>query len=567
VPLGLGCLRLARLPNEEEALEVIAAALDGGVRLLDTADVYGDQPGDGERLVATALGGRSDVTVATKVGLTRPTGEDRWIPDGRARALTRAAEASCGRLGRTALDLLYLHAPDPRVPIATSVRALAALRAAGVAKAIGVCNVSLRQLDDALAVAPLDAVQVRLGPTARAAIDGGIVARCRERGVTVYAHTPLGGPSGVRRLGADPEIGALAARLGCTPAEAALVWTMGIPAVPLVGASRVETARSAASVLELPVVPVLAAPERAIRADGDVVLIIGSPAAGKSTAAEILVAEGYDRLNRDLAGGKIDALAAELARRLEAGGRRFVLDNTYPTRRSRAAVVAAAAGHGVPVRCVVIDTSIEDAQVNACERLLARHGRLLGPEELEGAGEAPPRALFQFRRAYEPPEPDEGFASIEVRPFVRTAAPPGRSAIIVDLDGIVWRSRSGARTPVAPDDIELVPGRAAALATRRAEGTLVVATTWQPDLAPDAVAACLGRLRALLDAPLDVAVCPHPAGPPVCFCRKPLPGLGVVLAHRHGLEPARTVHIGARPTDRAFAARLGFGYVEADGSF
>jgi histidinol phosphatase-like enzyme len=62
---------------------------------------------------------------------------------------------------------------------------------------------------------------------------------------------------------------------------------------------------------------------------------------------------------------------------------------------------------------------------------------------------------------------------------------------------------------------------------------------------------------------LEVAACPHPAGPPVCWCRKPLPGLGVAFAARHRLDPARTLHVGAQPADRTFAERLGFVFVDA----
>src|SRR5262249_40547176 len=141
---------------------------------------------------------------------------------------------------RPFVDLLLLHAPDPRVPIATSVRALAALRSAGVARAIGVCNVTLRQLDDALAAAPLDAIQIRFGPTNPSALDAGLIARCRQRGLAVLAPTPLGGPGA--RLATHPKVACLAQELGCSPVEAALRWTMTY-AIPLVGCSREETAR------------------------------------------------------------------------------------------------------------------------------------------------------------------------------------------------------------------------------------------------------------------------------------------------------------------------------------
>jgi aryl-alcohol dehydrogenase-like predicted oxidoreductase/predicted kinase len=560
--VGLGCQRL-------DDAAVVQAALGGGVRLFDTADVYGAEPGDGERLLAAVVGDRDDVVVATKVGLTRPAGADgRWVPDGRARALTAAAEVSLARLGRRSHDLLFLHAPDPRVPLATSVRALAALRAAGVARAIGVANVSLRQLDDALAVAPLDALQVRFGPSARAAEDAGVLARARERGVAVFAHTPLGGVGGVARLAGDADVAALALAVGCTVAEAALLWIVQRGAVPLPGARRVETARSVARVIGLAgrlarAAPAVArAPAAAPSTDGEVVLLIGPPGAGKSTAAAPLVEAGYQRLNRDLAGGTLAQLAVALEARLAAGGRRFVLDNTYATRRARAPVIAAATRHGLPVRCVVLATTLEDAQVNACERLLQRHGRLLEPAELDAESEVPPRALFRHARAFEAPELAEGLAVIESRPFVRTPRPERRAAaLIVELDGLVWRSRSGARAPIAPDDVELLPGRAAALA-RAAQGSLLLGTTWQPGCAADVVAACAARLADLLGRAIDVEACRHPGGPPVCWCRKPLPGLGVVFQHRHQLDAARTRHVGASALDRTWAARLGFAFTD-----
>src|SRR5262249_58884063 len=111
----------------------------------------------------------------------------------------------------------------------------------------------------------------------------------------------------------------------------------------------------------------------------EVLVIMGVPGAGKPTLAEPYVADGWTRLNRARAGGGLAGIAAALDRALAAGGRRFVLDNTYPTRASRADAIAVAARHGATARCIWLDTPLADAQVNACERMLARHGRLLEP--------------------------------------------------------------------------------------------------------------------------------------------------------------------------------------------
>jgi histidinol phosphatase-like enzyme len=296
---------------------------------------------------------------------------------------------------------------------------------------------------------------------------------------------------------------------------------------------------------------------------------MGLPAAGKSRLAQAMVRDGYVRLNRDEGGGRLAALLPELEVLLASGRTRVVLDNTYATRKSRAAVVEAAARHGVPVRCVWLDTRVEDAQVNAARRQLERYGHLLEPEELRTAlkrdpGAFPPGVLFRYQRDLEPPAAVEGFSKLEVVGFQRARDESFTNrALVVWLDDIVWRSRSGSRTPVAPEDVELVPGRAEVLRRHAAEGYKLFGLSWQPAIAAGqmsraAVAACAEALGLKLGLALEVSCCPHAAGPPVCWCRKPLPGLGVELILKHRLDPARCLYVGGTSLDRTFAARLGF---------
>ena len=275
--------------------------------------------------------------------------------------------------------------------------------------ASGLANVNRRQLDEALELAPVAAVQVALSPFDDTALRGGVVERCAERGIAVIAHSPLGGPRRAGGLGRRQALVDVAGAHGATPAEVALAWLLGLsPAVVAIpGARRPETARSAAAAATLG----LGADERAaldarVRQarpgsaarphpdeEGDVVLVMGIPGAGKSRIAQEYVARGYLRLNRDERGGSLRELAGALDEALSSGSRRIVLDNTYLGRAARNDVIEAARRHRVPARCVWLDTPLAQAQVNLVERLLERFGSLPEPEELRELARREPAVL------------------------------------------------------------------------------------------------------------------------------------------------------------------------------
>ena len=167
--LGLGCMRLSTERDRDEAgaVAVLQAAFDAGVTLLDTADAYAwddSERGHNERLIARALatwtGDRSLIQIATKGGFRRPDG--RWEPDGRAKQLIDACRQSCTALGVERIDLYQLHVPDPRTPLETSVRALAALKRDGLIRQIGLCNVTVGQIEQARRLTDIDAIQIEL---------------------------------------------------------------------------------------------------------------------------------------------------------------------------------------------------------------------------------------------------------------------------------------------------------------------------------------------------------------------------------------------------------------------
>jgi aryl-alcohol dehydrogenase-like predicted oxidoreductase/predicted kinase len=547
-----------RLPTDEElALETIAAAAAAGVTVFDTARAYGDN----ERLVARGLRlarAHERARIVTKGGMTRVG--DAWIPDGRAKALAADCEASLAALGGLPIDLFLLHAPDPRTAWRTSVRALARLVDEGLVARVGLANVDRRQLDEALDVVDVAAVQVALGPFDDRAVRGGVVARCADAGIAVIAHSPLGGPRRVRGLARRPALREVAEALGATPAEIALAWLLALsPAVVAIpGARRPESARSAASAASL----VLAEEDRAAldrafgrpatarprpASGGEVVLVMGIPGAGKTRVAGEYAARGYVRLNRDERGGSLRALAGALDESLAAGVRRVVLDNTYLTRAARSHAIDAAGRHGIAVRCVWLDTPLAQAQVNLVERLLDRGDALPEPDELRrlarsGPGLLAPTSQMRALRELEPPSLDEGLAAVERIEFERAAPDePGRAAVFVGaaaLQSPGWRAALAQCEPAAPH----------------------LVFDWRPGGAAGDLAGPVALLAAAVTGPVEAAVCSHPGGPPTCWCRPPLPGLLLAFARAHGADPARSTLVGTSTTHRTLAATLGARY-------
>jgi aryl-alcohol dehydrogenase-like predicted oxidoreductase/predicted kinase len=556
--IGLGCMRLST-----DADATIAAAVDAGVTVFDTARAYGDN----EQLVARALrrcGAERDARVVTKGGMTRPAGG--WVPDGRAKAILADCEASLLALDGLAIDLYLIHAPDPRTPWRTSVRALARLADEGLVRRVGVSNVNRDQLDEALALAPISAVQVALSVLDDRALRGGVVERCAESGVAVIAHSPLGGPRGVRTLGRRQALIDVAAAHDVSPHEVALAWLLDLsPAVIAIpGARRPETARSAAAAATL----VLDTDDRTALAqafgglrpqaaegptasgDGEVVVVMGIPGAGKSRIAEDLAGRGYVRLNRDERGGSLRELADALEEGLGSGVRRVVLDNTYLTRATRSHVIDAARRHGLPVRCIWLDTPLAQAQVNLVERVLDRAGSLPSPEELRvlarrGDGVLTPTSQMRARRELEPPSDDEGWTVLEQAPFARA---PRSSA-------------GGAGVFVAAAALD-TPGWKDALSDPSAPHLLF---DWRPGGDLGALAPAVAGLAAEVSGPVEAALCTHPGGPPSCWCRPPLPGLPLAFARAHGVEPSRSVVVGVSTAHRTLATTLGARFVNAAG--
>lgn len=266
--IGLGCMGMSEFygPSEDAVSEqVIHQALDLGVTMLDTADMYGQ--GHNEQLIGRAVRDRrADVVLATKCGIRRE-GERRWH-DNRPEYIRWACEQSLRRLGVEAIDLLYLHRRDPGVPIEDSVGAMAELVEQGKVRALGLSEVSAATLRAAHRVHPIAAVQTEYSLWTRD-VEDDVLPAAQDLGITLVAYSPLGRgflTGTVTDLGAlDDEdfrrgnprfrrenlrhnlrlvaaVRDLAADLGVTPAQLVLAWLLhqdpGI--VPIPGTKRLR---------------------------------------------------------------------------------------------------------------------------------------------------------------------------------------------------------------------------------------------------------------------------------------------------------------------------------------
>jgi aryl-alcohol dehydrogenase-like predicted oxidoreductase len=294
-PLGLGCWPLSGMTragvSREAAVATVRAAVDAGITHLDTAYCYGER-GEADRAIGEALGWtsatqagrvpRDAVVIAGKCGIhwVPDTAKDpprRQVVDGRPERLRAEVDESLARLGTDRFDLLYLHCPDPAVPIEESAGELRRLMDAGKARAIGLSNAGVDLMARFAAECPLAACQLHFNMLQRE-IEESALPWCRERDIAMVVYWPLmkgllvgkmhrgqvfppsdsrhkyplfNGPEFERNLEFVDALRPVAARLGVALADLVLAWTAEQPGITsvLFGATSPEQVRENARAL------------------------------------------------------------------------------------------------------------------------------------------------------------------------------------------------------------------------------------------------------------------------------------------------------------------------------
>jgi len=300
---------------------------------------------------------------------------------------------------------------------------------------------------------------------------------------------------------------------------------------------------------------------------------MGYPASGKSSLVNGRFA-AHTHVNRDAAGGTLKDLLPVVKGHLTAG-RGVVTDNLFASRETRKAFIDLATEVGVPCNCVVLDTDIEDAQVNVVCRLIKHFGHMPSDAEIKSAKHPnifPPAVLYKYRKDYQDPTMDEGFARIERVPFVRQPWPGTGKALLLDFDGTLRECPSGAKFPTDVNDIRVRAGAADVLTLFKNAGYLLLGVSNQSgiakgDLTSERAVECFEATCKKLGHDIETLFCPHRVPPVSCYCRKPGVAMPVTHILKHGLDPAKCVLVGDMTTDKTCAGRVGMQYAHADDFF
>ena len=260
--VGLGCMPLSNIKmvdHREQAIATIHHAIDLGITLLDTANVYSptwDTVGHNETLVAEAVrsySGSADISkvvITTKGGITKPA-ENVAERDGTREGLLKACEASLKRLNTSSIELYQFHRHDPSVTYTEQMLSLKALKDAGMVKRIGLSNAQGSELAVALEIlgGPNDggvvSIQNEYSPRYRGEQD--VLDKCAELGIAFLPWSPLGGAAQAGEVGSRySDFAAVATEVGATAQEVVLAWLLALTPVmiPIPGATKTATVDS-----------------------------------------------------------------------------------------------------------------------------------------------------------------------------------------------------------------------------------------------------------------------------------------------------------------------------------
>lgn len=302
-----------------------------------------------------------------------------------------------------------------------------------------------------------------------------------------------------------------------------------------------------------------------------VVMVCGAPGSGKSTLTKDLVAKGMVSLNRDTEGGKIVDLLPKMESLLN-DNKDIVLDNLFALAEVRKPFIEMAKKHSADISCLLMGTSIEDAQFNVVQRAIGLLGKFPTPEVIKNAKHTnvfPPLVLFKYKKEFQKPTVAEGFSVVVTRTFVREVDPTFvNKALILDYDSTIRECVGGnGKYPVLKEQIKILPNRKEIIQSYKDQGYILLGMSNQSgihkkELTNELAHELFQHTNNLLGIDIEYDFCPHQSAPISCYCRKPMSGKGVEMIMKHKLRAKDCIFVGDYTTDRTWAERCGFQYMD-----
>jgi len=307
--------------------------------------------------------------------------------------------------------------------------------------------------------------------------------------------------------------------------------------------------------------------------DTDIILMHGSPASGKTSLNHEYEKLGYKILSRDKRGGTMKDLLFYLMSHSKKYSK-VVIDATFPTQESREPFIEYAESKEISIGCHIINTSKDDALINAILRIKKITGEFyFYKDEIPQKWKNNPQiyvfpAIFNHFKIKKVPSKNEGFDKLLKTKFKRVWENTDiytEKAVFVDLDGTVRETNDGDKFPISLGNQHILPNSEAILKEYKDKVYKIIGVSNQSGVNKgqfiDDVDDIINETNSLLgDVIEDYRYCPHTMPSQICVCRKPQSGIGLFFREKYNLDLSKCIMVGDRTTDKTFATRLGIQY-------
>jgi HAD superfamily hydrolase (TIGR01662 family) len=301
----------------------------------------------------------------------------------------------------------------------------------------------------------------------------------------------------------------------------------------------------------------------------EIILITGYSSAGKSTLLNKFVKKGYQPIN--LKNPSLDLIINKLNKNYS----KIALFGEYITINDRKPIIKLAKKFNFLINCVWLNTSFKDALFNTCLKMIQKKGKVLSPEDFENDLEFfSPVKLFEQKKIIEEnknqfPSLKEGFNKIKKINFKRNWSKEYKNkALILDFDDTLRFSKGKNKWPECPEDVAILPNRKKILKNYLNQKYKLLGVSNQSaihkGLPESRCISCFEETIRQLEIKIEYLYCPHKSSPISCYCRKPLPALGVYWIEKYKLNPKNCIMVGDNETDKEFAKNCGFKYIHPD---